>query len=269
MVNNFAEYGYIGVFLALVAAGFGFPIPEELPILTAGVLVGHEDTSLRWWVMLPVCILGVVISDGILYAIGRIWGDRLLDVGWVKRHLVPPDKRGEIEKNFHDRGIMVLLGARLLPGIRTPIFIMAGVLRVPKGRFLLADGLYAIPGVTLLFFLAYMLTDQVLEIFKKIDQYRPLVVVAVLSGVVGAVLYKFVFTRKVATGNPQGVPKIITKPAEALTHVLEQAVDRVTHRSDHGSVVLPPGSLPVPPASANGTPEPKPDAVAKPVVPPG
>src|SRR6476620_80750 len=44
MFENFAEYGYIGVFAALLAAGFGLPIPEELPVLTAGVLVGHADT---------------------------------------------------------------------------------------------------------------------------------------------------------------------------------------------------------------------------------
>ena len=145
------------------------------------ILVGHEDTTLRWWIMLPVCILGVVIGDGVLYGIGRLWGQRLLNLGWVKRNVVTPEKRAEIEKNLHDRGIAVLLGARLLPGIRTPIFIMAGVLRVPLGRFLLADGLYAIPGVNLLFWVSYMLTDQVLEIFNKINEYRPVVVAFVLS----------------------------------------------------------------------------------------
>ena len=33
----------------------------------------------------------------------------------------------------------------------TLIFLMAGVLRVPLARFLLADGLYAIPGVGVMF----------------------------------------------------------------------------------------------------------------------
>ncbi|HJZ54042.1 MAG TPA: hypothetical protein VKE74_03760, partial [Gemmataceae bacterium] len=93
MLENFSEYGSLGVFLALIAAGFGFPIPEELPVITAGILVGHEDTTLRWWIMLPVCIAGVVIGDGILYGIGRLWGTRLLEREWVKRNLLPPEKR--------------------------------------------------------------------------------------------------------------------------------------------------------------------------------
>ncbi|MDB5309861.1 MAG: hypothetical protein JWO38_4063 [Gemmataceae bacterium] len=234
MFKNFDEYGYLGIFLALLASGLGFPIPEELPVITAGVLVGHEDTPLKWYVMLPVVIAGVVIGDGFLYAMGRFWGTRFLNLGWVKRRLVTPEKRAKIEKNFHDRGIAVLLGARLLPGIRTPIFIMAGVLRVPLGRFLLADGLYAIPGVNLLFWLAYLLTDQVVEIFKRIEQYRPVVVVAILSGLAGALVHKYLLTRMVSTGEPPHVPDIISKPAEAVAHAVEKAAVAVAHAAHVG-----------------------------------
>ena len=234
MLQNFSEYGYLGVFAALIAAGFGFPIPEELPVLTAGILVGHEDTTLHWYFMLPVVIAGVVIGDGFLYGIGRIWGQRLLRIGWIQRKVLPPEKRLEIEHNFADRGIMVLLGARMLPGIRTPIFIMAGVLRVPLRRFLMADAIYAIPLVNVLFWLAYMLTDQVLEVFKQIqkvqEQYRSLIYVAVLSGIAGALIYKYLLSRQVSTGEPPHVPQIISKPAGVLGHVIESAVDKVTGR---------------------------------------
>jgi membrane protein DedA with SNARE-associated domain len=233
MLQHFDEYGYQGIFLALLASGFGFPIPEELPVLTAGILVGHEDTALKWYIMLPVVIAGVVIGDGILYAMGRIWGTRILNLKWVQRRLITPEKRLQIEKNFHDRGIAVLLGARLLPGIRTPIFIMAGVLRVPLGRFLLADGLYAIPGVNLLFWLSYLLTDQALEIFKRVNEYRPLIVVAILSGIAGALIQKYVFTRKVSTGEPPHVPPYIAKPAGAVVHAVERAAEAVVNVARH------------------------------------
>ena len=230
MLEHLNQFGYQGVFIALIAAGFGFPIPEELPVITAGILVGHADTDLVWYIMLPVVMAGVVIGDGILYAVGRIWGHKLLDLRWVQRNFVPPEKRAEIEKNIADRGIMVLLGARLLPGIRTPIFIMAGVLRVPFGRFLLADLLYAIPLVNVLFWLSYMLTDQMLVIFNKINEYRPLVIVAILSGIAGALIQKYIIGRHVSTGDPPHVPKIISKPAGAVAHAIESAVEKVTGR---------------------------------------
>jgi membrane protein DedA with SNARE-associated domain len=256
MFSNFSDYGYVGVFGILIAAGLGLPIPEELPVLTAGVLVGHGDTlepgqteldpnRLKWYIMLPVCILGVVIGDGFLYGIGRLWGTRLLNNSWVQRRIVPPEKRASIEKNFQERGVLILLTARLTPGIRSPIFIMAGCLRVPLARFLFADGLYAIPGVTTLFFLAYYLTDQVLEVFNKINHYKPLVFVAVLSAVAGIVLYRIITSRKVNTGAYSEVP-LMNRPVEKMTEVathavevtvnkavqaFEKTIEAVTHRS--------------------------------------
>jgi len=229
----FEQFGYLGIFLALLAAGFGAPIPEELPVLTAGVLVGHEDTPLRWWIMLPVCILGVVIGDTVLYGAGRFFGKRIVNSQWIQRKILSLEQQSKLEKAFHERGIWVLLGARLLPGVRTPVFIMAGVSRLPFARFILADGLYAIPGVNLLFWTAYVLTDQVLVIFNKVNEFRPLFMVVILS--LGAVIlfHKFVMTRKVSTGEPVHVPDIVKKPAEAMAHMVENAVERVTHRH-HG-----------------------------------
>ncbi|MBP3955229.1 DedA family protein [Gemmata sp. G18] len=234
MLEHFGDYGYLGVFVALIASATVVPLPEELPVITAGILVGHEGTSLRWYIMLPVLMAGVVIGDGALYGIGRFWGRRLLHIGWVQRKIITPEKREQIEKNFHDRGIMILLGARMLPGIRGPIFMMAGVLRVPLGRFLLADAIYAIPLVNIIFWLSYFLTDQVLLIFNKINEYKPLVIVAILSGIAGAMIQKYVFGRHVSTGEPPHVPTIIAKPAVAMGHVVgqavEMAVDTVTGR---------------------------------------
>lgn len=258
MLENFDTYGYVGIFVALIAAGFGFPIPEELPVITAGILVGHEDTTLRWYIMLPVVIAGVVTADGLLYGAGRLWGRRLLEIGWVQRRLLPPEKREQIERNFAARGILVLLGARLLPGIRTPIFLMAGVLRVPLLRFLIADGIYAIPLVNLLFWLSYVLTDQVLVVFNQIqkvqEEYRPLVIVAVLSTVAGVLVHKYLLSWRVVVGDPTEVPPLIARLAEALTHALENAVERVTRRSHHEAHV----EQPVPPATravAEASPE--------------
>ncbi|HEY2787074.1 MAG TPA: DedA family protein [Fimbriiglobus sp.] len=244
MFTNFAQYGYVGVFAALLAAGFGLPIPEELPVLTAGVLVGHADTlkagattldphRLHWYFMWPLCVLGVVVSDSILYFIGRAWGHRLLDVGWVKRKVVPPDKRAKIEKNFQDRGIVILLTARLTPGIRTPVFVMAGILKVRARQFILADALYAIPGVSILFWISYFLTDQVLEVFSKIEQYRPIIVVGVLSAVAGVIIYRLVANRTtVNTGDRTDLP-IYAKPVEKVTQAIEQAAERALDKMEH------------------------------------
>lgn len=258
-----AWLGYVGVFAALVAAGLGFPIPEELPILTAGAMAGHaaQESSppveivallaaapssggpsavpwsalyysaryepppqripFRWWIFLPVCILGVVISDGLLYGMGRFWGPRLFEKRWVKRFL-PPEKRERIEENFHKYGILVLLFARLLPAIRSPIFIMAGVMRLSFARFVLADGIYAIPGVSLLFLLAFWFGDQMRDLVLRAEgKLKSVVILVGISAVAAYLLYHF-FRHPFATGDPEKeVPLVgpqIASKMEQLTH---------------------------------------------------
>jgi membrane protein DedA with SNARE-associated domain len=212
----------LGVFAALVAAGVGFPMPEEIPIVAAGAATGHsaqDPTSwLRWWLLLPVCILGVVISDGLLYLVGRVFGLGLLKFPLVAR-ILPRDRLLRIQNNFRRYGVLILLFARFLPGIRSPIFLTAGIMRLSWRRFLLADGLYAIPGVSLLFFLAYWFTDQFREAVERAETYlgriRPLLVVAAILGI--AVYFLVQFLRKpVHTGDPEELPLIGDQVAASI-----------------------------------------------------
>src|SRR3989449_9963193 len=64
---------YLGIFAVLLLGSLGVPIPEEMPIIAAGVL-SHEGI-VRWWLALPVCLLGVLSGDMVLYWVGRHWGD--------------------------------------------------------------------------------------------------------------------------------------------------------------------------------------------------
>jgi membrane protein DedA with SNARE-associated domain len=254
-------WAYLGVFAALVAAGLGFPIPEELPVVTGGALAGQVDEPLprpedvagllalspvgglpdglfceaayrcaypehdpnafvvRWWIMLPVCIVGVVFADGLLYGVGRLFGRRLLEHRWLAR-MLPPDKLERIEGNFHHYGITILLFARFTPGIRAPIFMSAGMMRLPLKRFLLADALYAILGVTALFTLAFWFTNSfkklVVEAEEEIAHYKWIIILVVAMCVL---IYMFIrFWRKpVPVGDPEELP-IIGKQVAAHIH---------------------------------------------------
>ncbi len=304
---------YGGIIGTLILSGFGLPVPEEIPIVTAGAMVGNDAQDVaeyrrlsdafddfagladpfgalaggsvevfrpvqperpahltRWWIMLPACIVAAVLGDCVLYSFGRIGGRRLLKVGWVQRRVLPPEKQVKIEENFAKNGILILLGARFTPGIRTPVFVMAGVLKMPLSRFLLADGLYAIPGVNLLFWLAYLFTDQFKAAVEAAEKHKPMVAVAVLAAVGGVVLYKMLANRKLSTGDVEEIPpyvKPVGKVAQAVEQAVEKAVgktvqvsakaaaavvDKVTHPLGH----KPPTPQEAPPAepSANGQP---------------
>ena len=73
------HFTYLGILGVLFLGGLGFPIPEELPILAAGALA-HEKI-VRWWIALPVCFVGVLSGDVVLYWVGHHWGG-----GWAPRN---------------------------------------------------------------------------------------------------------------------------------------------------------------------------------------
>ena len=77
----------------------------------------------------------------------RLWGPGLLRNRWVARFL-PPEKKAQIEANFQKHGIRILLYVRWLPGIRAPMFVTAGTMRLDFRRFVVADGLSSMIGHT-------------------------------------------------------------------------------------------------------------------------
>jgi membrane protein DedA with SNARE-associated domain len=205
-------------FSLLVAAGIGFPIPEEFPIIGAGLWVAHNPhIGASRWLILPVCIAGVVISDGLLYGMGRYFGPRLLEWRVVKR-LLTPQKRERIESNFHKNGVLTLLFARFLPAIRSPIFITAGIMRLSFVKFVIADGIYAIPGVSLLFFLSFWFGDSFRDYYmEKVHELRPLLILLAIAAVAGILAYHF-FRKPVASGDPEELPLIGKQVAAKITH---------------------------------------------------
>jgi len=224
-------------FASLLAAGVGFPIPEELPILFAGGWAGHNsDLGPIRWLILPVCILGVVISDGLLYGVGRYFGPKILEWRGIKR-LLPPEKRERIESNFHQYGVLTLLFARFLPAIRSPIFITAGIMRLSFAKFVIADGIYAIPGVSLLFFLSFWFGDHFRDlVLKKVEVIRPLLVLLAIAVVAGLLLYHFL-RRPVASGDPEELPILGSRVAAKIAPSDQSPGDQasraiVTHSSD-------------------------------------
>jgi membrane protein DedA with SNARE-associated domain len=222
------SWGYLGIFLGIVSTGLGFPMPEELPVVVGGALAGSG--KVYWWIMLPVCIVGVIVGDSFLYAIGRLWGPRLLKYNWVKTRLLPPERLAKIEQNFQQYGVRILLFARLTPGIRAPIFFTAGMTRLSIARFLIADGIYAVPGVSLLFFLGYWFTEGMVNLIQRdVEMVKHIVIVVVIGAVALYVLYRFL-RRPAVTGNPREMPKMVRRVEEGIekaAHKLEEVTTKI------------------------------------------
>jgi hypothetical protein len=106
------------------------------------------------------------------------------------------------------------------------------MVRLPLWQFVLADAIYAIPIVNLMFWTAYWATDQIMVLVNEVNTYKSLVMSHLLAGVAGAFVYHYLLARHVPTGEA-AVPAIIAKPAHAIESALESAVDAVTGRHHH------------------------------------
>jgi membrane protein DedA with SNARE-associated domain len=142
---------YASIFFWLFFTGIGIPpCPEEAGILYAASLHALHPGVVKWPLAWLATGLGIVCADIVLYGAGRKWGPRLFEYRWVQR-VMSAERRQRIEHRFEQHGIKILLLARLLPPLRTGVFLIAGATRYSFLKFLLADAIYAVVGVGLFF----------------------------------------------------------------------------------------------------------------------
>ncbi|WP_304668350.1 DedA family protein [Neisseria polysaccharea] len=147
----FVEYGYAAVFFVLVICGFGVPIPEDLTLVTGGVISGMGYTNAH--IMFAVGMFGVLVGDGVMFAAGRIWGQKILRFKPIAR-IMTPKRYEQVQEKFDKYGNWVLFVARFLPGLRTAVFVTAGISRkVSYLRFIIMDGLAALISVPIWIYL--------------------------------------------------------------------------------------------------------------------
>jgi len=158
LVDFFSTFGYAAVFGVLVACGFGIPIPEDITLVAGGIISGLGYTNVHW--MLVVSLVGVLLGDGTMFVLGRIYGARVLKVRLVAR-FITADRYALVQRQFEKYGNWVLFVARFMPGLRSPIFMTAGITRrVSFWRFLLLDGFAAIISVPVWVYLGYYGANQ-------------------------------------------------------------------------------------------------------------
>ena len=146
--------GASAVFLVLLLCGFGLPLPEDVVLVTGGVLAWlvkrPADVTLlsmfrhrELLLMIAVGLAGILAGDSVIYLAGRRLGARLAEFPLLRR-LVPPEKLTEVEKLIRRRGNVVVILARFLPGLRAPTYFTVGHSRLPYWEFLAFDGMAAL-----------------------------------------------------------------------------------------------------------------------------
>jgi membrane protein DedA with SNARE-associated domain len=154
------HFPYLGLFILLILGGIGFPFPEGGSLILCGLLISTKVIKPVY--AFVIAYSGVLIGDFLYYSFGRKYGRRVVKHR-VFRKILSPQRLELLENKFNKWGILfILIGGRLIG----EIFLVAGILRMPRLKFLAIDALSSLLTVAIWIGLGYT-GGHILKIIKK------------------------------------------------------------------------------------------------------
>jgi membrane protein DedA with SNARE-associated domain len=140
--TRLVEYGPVAIFVAFVISGIGLHLSEDFILVPAGIFAYEQYVqtgSWEWFIKASAAAwLGIVAGDAGWIWICRHFGGKLL--GWKKfRRLIGPRTLLEFKYEMDRRGAWALLIARFIPGARTPMVTMSGLMQLPWWKILAVE----------------------------------------------------------------------------------------------------------------------------------
>nr|WP_322000375.1 DedA family protein [Rhodococcus qingshengii] len=155
LLSTFGLIGLLGAVFIETGLLFGFFLPGDSLLFTAGVLVAREQPFVPLWVLLVTIPIVAVVGDQCGYLVGRAAGPAVFDRPGAKR--LGPDQLARAEAFFEKHGPRTVVLARFVPVIRTITPVMAGTSRMPYRTFLTYNVIGGLAWGVLVPVLGYML----------------------------------------------------------------------------------------------------------------
>jgi len=174
------QFPYVGLFVLLVLGVIGFPFPEDAILILCGFLIASGVVKPA--PALIVVASGMLMTDYFLYYVGRKYGRKVVAHRRFRK-IISARREVRLEKIFRRWGVFAILLGRHLVGLRSQIFLVAGILRMPRARFVLADAASSIVTMTIMVGAGYW-GGSTLDLIKKDmkeAQYALLILIAIIA----------------------------------------------------------------------------------------
>ncbi|HEV3005358.1 MAG TPA: DedA family protein [Pirellulales bacterium] len=213
MPDFLTHASYLGITVAIILTGMGLPVPEEILVIGAGIASNTGD--LEPLTALAACLVGAVAGDCVSYAIGYHFGRALLrDRHWFSR-LLTIEREQKVEKLFQKHGLKAFLVARFMIGIRSPMYMTAGILRISFRWFVLVDAISAAIVVSLFFGLSFIFAAGFKHLWEKLHGVEVAVSFGVIPVAVGVGIYWYLRRRRKQKETREASPDV-EGPCEAV-----------------------------------------------------
>lgn len=169
---------YMGPFLGLLLCGLGLPLPEEVFLLSAGILLYKGEVEFVRITLL--CSFAILLGDSLPFLLGRRYGMRALEVPWIAR-VLHPERFQRFRRRFDAHGNWAVFACRFLPMLRIPGYFVAGTMGMRWGRMLLLDGLGVLLSVPVSIYLGKLLGSQVDRLKNTVHDLHLILAVVVCA----------------------------------------------------------------------------------------
>ncbi|GAA1235194.1 DedA family protein [Kitasatospora nipponensis] len=159
---------YLLVGLIIGVESLGIPLPGEIVLVTAGIMASKGTVDP---VVVALCaVAGAIIGDSIGYSIGRRFGKPLFErLGRRFPRHFGPEHLGTAERAFQKWGMWAVFFGRFIALLRIFAGPLAGALKMPYWRFLIANvlgGVVWAGGTTLAVYYIGKAVEQYLQGFS-------------------------------------------------------------------------------------------------------
>ena len=184
-----AAYAHWVLFGALMLAGLNLPIPEDVVLLIGGVV----GSTLAWPAIIKLFAFiyaGALLSDWMVYWIGRLLGPKLWKMGWFRR-TIKIERLRKMEDYYRRYGITTLLVGRFIPfGVRNCLFTTAGMARMRWPKFMIADAIACLISTGTYFTLALLFGKNYEQLLSYFELFDIVVFASAIALVIGFFWYK-------------------------------------------------------------------------------
>jgi membrane protein DedA with SNARE-associated domain len=191
---------YLAVFGVMVASGFGFPVPEEVTIVSVGLLTyigANPDLFpppfngapvVHGYEAAAVTLIAVLFADCLVFSLGRLFGRKILDFPRFQR-IFTEDRLNQINGWVKKYGVYAVFIFRFTPGIRFPAHVILGMSRLQAWQFALVDGLAAMISVPTQILLIYHFGEPILHL---LHQFKTWILWAIIAAAIFFILKNYI-----------------------------------------------------------------------------
>lgn len=167
----------------------GIPLPGEIVLVSAALMSSHHELAVNPVGVGTAAVIGAVIGDSIGYSIGRRFGMPLFDrLGRRFPKHFGPGHVALAERTFNRWGVRAVFFGRFIALLRIFAGPLAGALKMPYRRFLVANiagGICWAGGTTALVYLAGEAAEKYMSRFSWVA-----LVIAIICGATAAILLR-------------------------------------------------------------------------------